>query len=85
MHLSATPRADATSLQALCGTERRAFIPPIDLNRPDVVPLKRGRPGTRQRSIIVIRNMKYSVAKKIVLVWLPQCRIQQGHYKSFLY
>ena len=36
-----------TQLQALCGTEHRAFVPPIDLNRPDVVSLRRGRPIIR--------------------------------------
>ena len=49
------PPSALTQLQALCGTEHRTFVPPIDLNRPDVVSLKRGRP--------IIR----SVAKKSLL------------------
>ena len=47
MHLSTT--LELTQLQALCGTEHRAFVPSVDLNHPDVVPLHRGRPGTLQR------------------------------------
>ena len=43
------PPFELTQLQALCGTEHRAFVPPFDLNRPDVVPLNRGRPSTLQR------------------------------------
>ena len=38
------PPSDLPQLQALCGTEHRAFVPPIDLNHLDVVSLKRGRP-----------------------------------------
>ena len=41
------PPSEFTQLQALCGTEHRSFVPPIDLNRPDVVSLKRGRPIIR--------------------------------------
>ena len=42
------PLSELTQLQALCGKENRTFVPPIDLNRPDVVSLKsRGRPIIR--------------------------------------
>ena len=42
------PLSELTQLQALCGKENRTFVPPIDLNHPDVVSLKsRGRPIMR--------------------------------------
>ena len=41
------PPSELTQLQALCGTGHRAFVPPIDSNRADVVSLKRGRPIIR--------------------------------------
>ena len=64
------PPSELTQLQALCGTEHRAFVPPIDLNRPDVVSFKRGRPRSYYRLYVVLK-------KKVA--WLPQCSTQQGH------
>ena len=49
MHISLPP-SGLTQLQALCDTEHRACVPPIDLNRPDIVSLKRGR--------LIIRSCK---------------------------
>ena len=42
------PPSKLTQLQVLCGTEHRAFVLPIDLNRPDAVSLKRRRPVIRR-------------------------------------
>ena len=39
--------SELTQLQALCGTDHRIFVPPIDLNRPEFVSLKRARPIKR--------------------------------------
>ena len=83
------PPSELTQLQALCGTEHRAFVPPIDLNRPDVVSLKRGRPIIRRVAKTIYRShltsgVQHPARSLTVIVIIDQFGVL-GHATTSMY